>query len=143
MIVQRVVMPVCGSVSWTVLSGDGSPVEPVESYLTYLAALERSPNTQRAYATSLKLWFEFLDGVGVAWREVGIDDVARFVARLRAPASNVIVLDSGTAVRAPATVNRHLAAVFGFYEYQARSGVEVAAALVSWRRIGRGSYKPF
>lgn len=136
-------MPVSGSVSWTVLGDDGMPVEPVESYLAYLAALERSPNTQRAYATSLKLWFEFLDGAGVAWHAVDVDDVARFVARLRAPANNVIVLDAGTAARAPATVNRHLAAVFGFYEHHARSGVEVAAALVSWRRIGRGSYKPF
>lgn len=38
---------------------------------------------------------------------------------------------------------RHLAAIFGFYEHHARSGVKVAAGLVSWRRIGRGSYKPF
>jgi hypothetical protein len=60
MIVHRVVMPVTGSESWTVLGGDGSPLEPIESFLTYLSALERSPNTQRAYATSLKLWFEFL-----------------------------------------------------------------------------------
>jgi integrase len=40
-------------------------------------------------------------------------------------------------------VNRHLAAVFGFYEHHARSGVDVAAGLVAWRRVGRGSYKPF
>ena len=53
--VQRVVMPVSGAVSWTVIGRDGVPLEPVESYLAYLAALERSPNTQRAYATSLKL----------------------------------------------------------------------------------------
>jgi integrase len=142
-IVQRVVMPGGGSVSWTVLGEDGAPVEPVESYLTYLAALERSPNTQRAYATSLKLWLEFLDRVGVAWAEVGVDDVAKFVAWLRAPAANVVVLDAGTAARAPATVNRHLAAVFGFYEHHARSGVDVAAGLVAWRRVGRGSFKPF
>jgi len=40
-------------------------------------------------------------------------------------------------------VNRHLAAVFGLYDYHARAGVSVAADLVAWRRIGRGSYKPF
>ena len=33
--------------------------------------------------------------------------------------------------------------MFGFYEYHARSGVDVAEGLVAWRRIGRGSYKPF
>jgi integrase/recombinase XerD len=142
-IVHRVVMPDRESVSWTVLGDDGAPVAAVESYLAYLAALERSPNTQRAYATSLKLWFEFLDRGGVVWGEVGVDDVGRFVGWLRAPATNVIVLAAGTAARAPATVNRHLAAVFGFYEHHARAGVKVAEGLVAWRRIGRGSYKPF
>ena len=93
--------------------------------------MERSPNTQRAYATSSKLWFEFLETVGVGWAEVSVDDVARFVSWLRAPAPNVIVLDGGTARRSPATVNRHLAAIFGFYEYHARCGVKVAAGLVS------------
>lgn len=143
MIMQRVLMPVSESVSWTVLGEDLEPVEPIESFLTYLAALERSPNTQRAYATSLKLWFEFLDRTAVAWTAAQVDDVARFVSWLRSPADNVIVLESGTALRAPATVNRHLAAVFGFYEFHARSGVEVASSLVAWRRMGRGSYKPF
>ena len=112
-------------------------------HLADLAALERSPNTQRAYATSLKLWFEFLDTVDIGWADVSVDDVARFVSWLRAPAPNVIVLDGGTARRSPATVNRHLTAVFGFYEHHVRSGVKVAAGLVAWRRIGRGSYKPF
>ncbi len=81
-------MPVTGAVSWTVLGADGDPVEPVESYPACLAALERSPNTQRAYATSLKLWFEFLERVERSWSEVDVDDVARFVSWLRAPADN-------------------------------------------------------
>ena len=68
MLVQRMVMPVSGAVSWTVLDDDGGPVEPVEQYLAYLACLERSPNTLRAYATSLRLWLEFLGQVGVAGR---------------------------------------------------------------------------
>ena len=104
------------------LGDDGDPVEPVESYLAYLAALERSPNTQRAYATSLKLWFEFLDRIDVGLGGGGASMMsARFVSWLRAPATNVVVLDGGTAARSPATVNRHLAAVFGFYEHHARS----------------------
>ena len=141
-IVQRVVMPVTGAVSWTVLGDDGAPLEPVESYLAYMAALERSPNTQRAYATSLKLWFEFLDRTDRSWADVDVDDVARFVSWLRAPADNVVVLDTGDALRSAATVNRHLAALFGLYEHHARFGVDVAARLVAWRRVSRGSYKP-
>ncbi len=142
MILQRVVMPVTDAVSWTVLDDTGEPVEAVEGFLAYLAAIERSPNTQRAYATSLKLWFEFLERTGRDWAEVTIDDVARFVAWMRAPADNVVVLDEGEARRSPATVNRHLAAVFGLYEHHARKGLGVAAGLVAWRRVTKGPYKP-
>ena len=142
MLVQRVLAP-GGAESWTLLRDDGEVVEPAERYLAYLAAIERSPNTVRAYAISLKLWFEFLQHAAVSWDEAGVEDVARFVAWLRAPAGNVIVLADGTGVRGPATVNRYLAGVFGFYDHHARTGLRVAAELVSWRRMSRGSYKPF
>jgi integrase/recombinase XerD len=141
--IQRVVMPVTGIESWTVVGGDGAVVAPVERYLAYLCALERSPNTVRAYATSLGLWFEFLGRAGVGWADAGAEDLARFVSWLRAPAENVIVLETGTGRRSAATVNRHLAGVFGFYDHHARSGAGVAAGLVAWRRVSRGSYKPF
>jgi len=143
MFAQRVVAPVTGAESWTVLDDDGRLVEPVERYLAHLTALERSPNTVRAYAVSLKLWFEFLAGSGTDWQRVGVEDLARFVAWLRAPAANVIVLEAGSGVRAPSTVNRYLAGVFGFYDHHARSGLGVAAELVAWRRVSRGAYKPF
>ena len=136
-------MPVTGVESWTVLGDDGVVVAPAEQYLAYLSALERSPNTVRAYAVSLRLWFEFLGRVGVAWAEAGAEDVARFVAWLRAPAENVIVLETGAGQRSAATVNRHLAAVFGLYDHHARAGVGAAGSLVAWRRVNRGSYKPF
>ena len=141
--VQRVVMPASESVSWTIVDDDGFVVDAVEDYLAYLAAIERSPTTVRAYAFSLKLWMEFLVARAVPWQEAGVDDVAGFVAWLRCPADNVIVID-GSAVRlAPATVNRHLAGLFGFYDYQARAGVELSSKLVAWRAGGRRSYKPF
>ena len=142
--VQRVVMPVTGAESWTVVDDGWVLVEPVERCLAHLAGIERSPNTVRAYAHGLRLWFEFLGARRLVWDSVGIEDVSRFVAWLRAPADNVIVFDDTAAVRSAATVNRHLAALFGFYDFHARSGgVGVAAELVAWRRGSRGSYKPF
>lgn len=141
--VQRVVMPVTEAESWTVLDGDGVPVEPIETFLAFLSAIERSPNTQRAYAKSLKLWFEFLAAIDTGFDTATPEDVARFVGWLRAPAPNVVVLADGVAKRSPATVNRHLAAVFAFYEHHARSGGEVAERLATWRASGRRSYKPF
>jgi len=142
-LVQRVVMPGGGPESWTVLDEAGGVIEPVERYLAYLAAIERSPNTVRAYAISLKLWFEFLAGAGLVWDQVGIEDVARFVAWLRAPAPNVVVLADEAGRRRPSSINRYLAGVFGFYDHHSRTGVTVASELVAWRRVSRGSYKPF
>ena len=141
--VQRVVMPVTAAESWTVVDDESVPVVAVERYLAHLAGIERSPNTVRAYAHGLRLWFEFLCLRGLVWDHASVEDVSRFVAWLRAPADNVIVLDDTAAIRSEATVNRHLAALFGFYDFHARCGVAVAADLVAWRRVARGSYKPF
>jgi hypothetical protein len=49
----------------------------------------------------------------------------------------VIVLDISASRRSEATVNRHLAAVFAFYDFHARAGIELAASLVAWRRARR------
>lgn len=104
---------------------------------------KRSPNTVRAYAQSLALWLEFLQLRQVGWDSAVVEDVSGFVTWLRAPADNVIVLDASAARRAESTVNRHLAAVFGFYDFHARNGVALAESLVAWRRVPRGSFKPF
>ena len=139
---QRVVMPDSAE-SWTLLDDDGNVVAPVEAYMAHAQAMGRSPTTARTYAISLKLWFEFLAQVEVAWDEARAEHVSRFVAWLRAPAANVLVLEGGSARRSPATVNKHLAALFSFYDYHARNGVALAQALVQWRRSARGGYKPF
>lgn len=143
MIAQRLVMPVSGTVSWTVVDEDLRPVGPAERYLAHLAAIERSPNTIRAYAHSLAMWFGFLARRSAEWSSAEVDDVSEFVRWLRAPAHNVIVLDASAAQRCEATVNRHLAAVFGLYDFHARAGVKLADSLVAWRRVPRGSFKPF
>lgn len=140
---QRVVLPVTAAESWTVVDDDFVTAEAAERYLAYLSAIERSSNTVRAYAHSLALWLSFLQLRGVDWAGAGVEDVAGFVTWLRAPAVNVIVLDASAARRSESTVNRHLAAVFGFYDFHARNGVALAASLVAWRRVPRGSFKPF
>src|SRR5579875_1456760 len=121
--------------SWTVIDDEASTIGPAEAYLAHLSAIERSPNTVRAYAHSLVLWWEFLGFRQVGWDGASIEDVSEFVRWLRAPAENVIVLDACAARRSEATVNRHLAAVFGLYDFQVRCGVTLAPSLIAWRRM--------
>jgi hypothetical protein len=57
--VQRVVMP-SGVESATVVR-DGEVVACVDRFLAHLTAVERSPNTVRAYAHDLRDFFAFLE----------------------------------------------------------------------------------
>ena len=66
--VQRVLAPDSMAESWTLLGDDLRPVEPVESFLAYLTAVERSLNTAKAYAHDLKVWWTCLDG-----RDLGLE----------------------------------------------------------------------
>ena len=75
MLVQRVAQAGSRVESWTVLGEDDRPVEAVERYLGYLTAIERSPNTVRAYAHDLKDFFVFLTLRSLDWREVRLEDV--------------------------------------------------------------------
>lgn len=66
MCVQRVVMPDSGRESWTLLGEDLSRVEPVERFLAFLASVEKSPNTIKAYVQDLKDWWVYLAGMRLA-----------------------------------------------------------------------------
>ena len=81
----------------------------------YLASIERSPNTIKAYAHDLKDWFVYLGGVGLDWREVSLEDVAGFVGWLRLPLAardgRVAVLPTVEHHCSESSVNRKLAAL--------------------------------
>ncbi len=150
--VQRVLMPGSGAESWTLLGEDHVPVEPVERFLAFLASIERSPNTVKAYAHDLKDWFAFLGGHGLDWRAVTLEDVAGFVAWLRLPPAardgRVVVLPTVDYHCAESSVNRKLAALTSFCEFHARHGERLGGLLVTMGPAGRRgsaatSYRPF
>jgi site-specific recombinase XerD len=127
-------------------------VEPVERFLAFLAAIERSPNTVKAYAHDLKDWFGFLAGRGLDWRAVTVEDVAGFVAWLRLPPAardgRVTVLPTVEYHCSAASVNRKLAALSAFCEFHSRHGVALAGVLTAMTPAGRrgssaSSFKPF
>jgi integrase/recombinase XerD len=136
-------MPVTGGLSWSLVGPDRSVVQPVERYLAWLTHIERSPNTVRAYAHDLKLYWSFLAVKKLVWEAPTVESLGEFAAWLRAPADNVVVLVGGDARRERRTVNRALSAVIGFYEYHQRNGMQFASSVIDYSRSGRGNYKPF
>jgi integrase/recombinase XerD len=141
-VARRVRMPSSGVGSWTVVGPDGRAVELVDEFLGWLTAIERSPNTVEASARDLGLFWSFLDAQGVRWDRVSVAELGEFAAWARRPAENVVVISEVAARRSASTVNRMLAAVVSFYEFQGRRGNELARELVVRTRSGRGSYKP-
>jgi len=149
--VQRVLMPGSEAESWTLLGDDQAPLEPVERFLAYLASVEKSPNTVKAYAHDLKDWFTYLSGHRLDWQTATLEDVAGFVAWLRLPPEGrdgkVAVLPAVAHHCSAASVNRKLAALVSFCEFHARHGVALAVLLVTMQPAGRRgsatSFKPF
>ena len=79
--VQRVVMP-SGVESATVVR-DGALVDWVDRFFAHLTAIERSPNTVRAYAHDLRDFLAFLDSREITWDAVVLEDLGKFVAWLQ------------------------------------------------------------
>ena len=106
------------------------PVEPVERFLSYLASIEKSPNTIKAYAHDLKDWLTYLERHGVDWRAARLEDVAGFVAWLRLPPQArdglVSVLPTVEPFCSASSVNRKLSALTSFCGFHARHGVELS-----------------
>ena len=92
--VQRVVVPGNQAESWTVLDDDGRVVEPVERWLAHLTAIERSPNTVKAYSHDLKDYLVFLASRGLDWREVRLEDIGAAAGVSGPPASLYFIVSN-------------------------------------------------
>lgn len=144
--VQRVLMS-SGVESATVVRG-GDVVECVDGFLAHLTAIERSPNTVRAYAHDLRDFVAFLDSRSAVWDAISLEDIGKFVAWLRLPSQarrgQVVPLPWVDGDLSAATVNRKLSAVSSFYEFHDRHGAGVGDLLARWCPGGRGgSWQPF
>jgi len=62
-----------GPASRTVLGSRGEVIAPAAAFLAHLQALNRSPETVRTCAISLKLWWGFLGGVGCGFDKAIVD----------------------------------------------------------------------
>lgn len=77
---QRVVLG--DEVTFVVLDRRWRVVGPAEEYLEHLRRERYSPNTVRAYAQGLALWWSMLEDRELGWKRVDVHDLARFKRRL-------------------------------------------------------------
>jgi site-specific recombinase XerD len=102
--------------------------EVVDAFLEFVSGRAR-PNTVRAYAHDLKVFFAV---IGKEPAEVTARDVLEFVACQRRPrsgAENVVRISDGAAGLSAATIKRRLAAVSSLYGYLVTRG-DVASSPV-------------
>ena len=91
--VQRVRLPDTGQVTWFVLDDNYVPIQPILAYLKFLHDLDRSPNTIRATAHHLKLFWEYLRSEHLCWTEINVALLAAFITWLRRSETEVISIE--------------------------------------------------
>lgn len=94
-------------------------VLPVWEYMKHVSGNKKAINTQLAYISDLKMFYEFLEQAKYKYSEVGPKAISEFREYLMTPN-----LDGGIAgflhvetKRTARTINRILSTVRGFYEY--------------------------
>lgn len=92
-------------------------VQPVNEYLEYQALRGRAKNTIKAYARDLKIFFEFLEQRNWEYERIDVTMIREYVEYLRLPDERMVSLNVESK-RTPATINRMIGTVYGFYCYQ-------------------------
>lgn len=109
--------------TWIVVDTDSLPIRPIVAFLKYMTHTEKSPNTIRAYANHLKLFWMYIIQHDKDWKSLKISDFALFINWLRYEHENIIgtVLEDDSH-RGVSSVNTVLAAVTSFYRYHQQLG---------------------
>lgn len=124
--------PVDGSAAFVVVDADGRAVLEAGEFVRWLAAMDRSAYTQRAYALGLAHFFDWLADTGRSLVEVERPVIAAYMADFRAGGkagatrvdeSRVGSVDARTRKpapgleRQPATVNHRLSVLASFFSF--------------------------
>ncbi len=119
------------------LVGPGGDVELVNRFLVHLGSRNFAAATRRAYAFDLLAFLRFCAEVSASLGEVCPTDVFDFLGwRLRPDTGQVVVRLRRDA--APATKNRRVAALRGFFDYAVLAGVRTGNPVPAGRRVRAG-----
>ena len=112
---------------FAVLDGEGQEVAVIAGYLGYVATRGFSRHTVRAYAYDMLAFWRWLEATDKDARRVTTEDLLGYIEwekrreNPQRPGRNVYRLEDGRAGgMATGTINRRLAAIYGFYEHLLR-----------------------
>lgn len=115
---QRVVAG--AEVTYVVLDRAHQVIDPVERFLEYLRVEGYSPHTVRSYAGGLAGWWSLLEEREQDWTAVGVEDLTRFIRRVRSGGDDPDVLPLRPVKKVTrSTVDAALTAVLSFYRFHA------------------------
>ena len=140
--VQRIWLPDMNRSSWIVLGDDSLPIGPILVLLKFMEDLGRSPNTIRATAHHLKLFWEYLRDEHRDWKDIDITHLAAFVSWLRCPQPSFISLEIQKAKRTDATIDQILTAIHVFYNFHIRMKNVSDLPLYTFVTMPTRHYKP-
>lgn len=126
---------------WALLDANDVPHREANRFLRHLRAIERSPNTIRAYAHDLASFLTFLADAGLGLDDVTNEVLGQFARWFRAPGSNVTVLVESETVRERSTTNRSLSTVSSLFTFLG-SCEPATAGHAAYARL-RASATPF
>lgn len=111
-----------GTVCWVLLDDDMHLIDPVCEFLEFQRKIDRADNTLRAYATDLKIYWEFLKNSSHSYDKISISIIADFVDYLRrGTCGDASLYAAGS--RTNRSINRIMSSVHRFYCYAQMNGV--------------------
>ena len=109
-----------GLIRYLLVDSTGVPIEEVRKFLRFKDNCGRARNTLKAYCFHLKVYFEYLESIGMTLDRVGMDELAGFIRWLQGDRykESVIPLIPMTLLKCSArTINVYLSTIYAFYDY--------------------------
>ena len=136
-----------GKTRYYLADENGVPVPEVVDYLRFLDNQGKARNTLRLSCYQLQNYYRFLEESGKDYKDVTIDDIARFMAWLRNPDFlKKVVPFRFEPARKEQTINENIDKVISFYDYLVRRGGlenHLSEKLVKFVTHPQRSYKSF
>lgn len=130
--------------TWTVVDDDGGLIGPAEEFLEFTRDQGYSPNSVRAYARALAMWWTFLGLRGQSWESVQLKDLGAFMHAVRAGTAMTGALPlHREPVAAESTVAARVRAVVSLYRFHALNGTSTRLVLYEQVRRSPNRYRPF